>query len=150
MEFTNGVLFIADCNTEKNDSKKIENNNVFQEVPGYMDNIGKNPDTGVIENLSAYPRFYCIGQMGNSKDNISVFHDRDNPYECCIENRDNQTAFQRMIDYKTHEDVNFIKNDLLGSEEDFEFRYVKDDKIIKEKMAEKWQEFVTWMALSTP
>jgi hypothetical protein len=28
--------------------------------------------------------------MGNSKDNIHVFHDESNPLECCIEVADNQ------------------------------------------------------------
>jgi hypothetical protein len=38
-----------------------------------------------------YAKMYSIGQMGNSKDNIEVFHDNTNPLECCIEVKDNQT-----------------------------------------------------------
>jgi hypothetical protein len=37
-----------------------------------------------------YYKMYSIANMGNSKDNIHVFHDQDNPLECCIEVKDNQ------------------------------------------------------------
>ena len=44
------------------------------------------------ELINTHPRFYSIGQMGNSKDNVHVFHDQDNEYECCVEVKDNQSA----------------------------------------------------------
>jgi hypothetical protein len=34
---------------------------------------------------------YSLANMGNSKDNIEVFHDTTNPKECCVEVNDNQT-----------------------------------------------------------
>jgi hypothetical protein len=75
MEFTPGVLFIADKNPKMNDSVPI-NNNVFADTPGY---------TG------QYHKLYSVCNMGNSKKNIHVCHDLDNPLECCVEVSDNQT-----------------------------------------------------------
>ncbi|MBQ7820110.1 MAG: hypothetical protein IJ341_10485 [Bacteroidales bacterium] len=60
---------------------------------------------------------YSIAQMGNSKDNITVFHDNDNPLECCIEVNDNQTPQQWMVS----DDYN--KADIGAEEDYFDFRY---------------------------
>jgi hypothetical protein len=79
MQFTNGVIFITDRNT-KTDSSNGLDNNVFSDVvidgKKYTD--------------SPFAKMYSIGQMGNSKDNVHVFHDVSNPKECCIEVSDNQ------------------------------------------------------------
>jgi hypothetical protein len=40
---------------------------------------------------------YSVGNMGNSKKNIEVFHGAGNNYECCVEVADNNTDAQRMI-----------------------------------------------------
>jgi hypothetical protein len=40
---------------------------------------------------------YSIGNMGNAKKNVEVFHGAGNEYECCIENADNNTSAQRML-----------------------------------------------------
>jgi hypothetical protein len=79
MQFTNGVIFMKDRNTTfstaENADKKL--NNLFGEIPGYIS--------------APYYKFYSLGNMGNSKDNIHVFHDETNPLECCVEVGDNQT-----------------------------------------------------------
>jgi hypothetical protein len=60
--------------TSKTSDKKL--NNVFGEIEGYISD--------------PYPKLYSICNMGNSKDNVHVFHDLTNPLECCIEVKDNQ------------------------------------------------------------
>ena len=79
MQFTNGVLFMVDRNKTFDidaSGDAAKSNNIFGETPGYIDN--------------PYAKFYSLGQMGNSKDNIHVFHDTSNPKECCVEVADNQ------------------------------------------------------------
>ena len=84
MQFKPGVVFIKDYNPlEKindDDPDMTDTHlNVFKEIKGYV----KNP----------YYRLYSIGCMGNSKDNVHVFH---TDTECCIENGDNQLPGQWM------------------------------------------------------
>ena len=80
MQFTNGVIFIKDRNTVYNkNATDPKENNIFGDVDGYMDILPEN---------RSY-RFYSLGQMGISKDNIHVFHDESNEYECCVEVNDN-------------------------------------------------------------
>lgn len=81
MEFIPGVMFIADKNERKNEANN-QKNNLFREVPGYMD---LKPD-------QRYPRLYSIGNMGNAKKNTEVFHGAGNEFECCVENKDNNGA----------------------------------------------------------
>jgi hypothetical protein len=76
MEFKNGVVFLIDNNKTTN-SDTATKNNVFKEIPGYVD--------------KPYARMYSIGNMGNSKKNIDVFHGAGNIYECCVEVADNNT-----------------------------------------------------------
>ena len=83
MEFTNGVLFILDKNKTTNDTENGgKGDNVFKDTEGYIDN--------------PYMKMYSVCNMGNSKDNIEVLHDTENPMECCIENGDNQLPGQWM------------------------------------------------------
>lgn len=82
MEFTPGVLFIKDNNSTTNANGTGDN--AFKDTTNYV----KQP----------YPKLYAVCNMGNSKKNIEVFHDLENPLECCIENRDNQQPGQWMTD----------------------------------------------------
>ena len=84
MEFVNGVLFMQDNNKTfvTSGTYDAKDNNIFGDTVGYISN--------------PYPKFYSLGQMGNSKDNIEVLHDMENPMECCIENGDNQLPGQWM------------------------------------------------------
>lgn len=138
MQFTNGVMFVVDknqtYNTGENDDKKL--NNVFGDTSGYKAN--------------PYAKMYSIAQMGNSKDNIEVFHDNTNPLECCIEVKDNQTPQQWMVsdDYE--------KSDIGEGEDYFEFRYPDGADSVKklgengQRMIDGWNRFVSWMANSNP
>lgn len=132
MQFTNGVIFMEDHNDKfvisKNDDAK--GNNLFGEIGGYIN--------------SPYPRFYSIGQMGNSKDNIHVFHDTSNPKECCIEVTDNQEPQQWMIS------ADYTDNDIDDGNEYYGFRYPKKNKNATQEMRDGWRRFVTWMAESDP
>ena len=58
---------------------------------------------------------YAICNMGNSKENGAVFHDANNPLECCFETKDNNSAICMMTAPITKAD--------LDTESYFEFRY---------------------------
>ena len=94
------------------------------------------------EMINVHPRFYSIGQMGNSKDNIEVFHDTENPLECCIEVNDNQTQVQWMTN------DNYNKSDIGESEDYFSFRYPEESR--NESHINGWNRLVSWMAHSNP
>lgn len=83
MQFTPGVLFIKDNNQTTNDSNPVKNN-AFKEIGGYVQD--------------PYYKVYSICNMGNAKKNTNVFHDEDNPFECCVEVTDNQTRGQWMTE----------------------------------------------------
>lgn len=140
MQFTNGVIFIKDRNTVYNkNATDPKENNIFGDVDGYMDILPEN---------RSY-RFYSLGQMGNSKDNIHVFHDESNEYECCVEVNDNQEPQQWMISDK-YED-----SDIDDNNEYYGFRYPDklEEVLTKEKgqdMVNGWRRLVTWMAHSNP
>ena len=131
MQFTNGVLFMVDRNKTFDidaSGDAAKSNNIFGETPGYIDN--------------PYAKFYSLGQMGNSKDNIHVFHDTSNPKECCIEVADNQMPQQWMVS------DNYNKTDIGAKEGYFEFRYPEDD--YTQEMVDGWNRLVYWMAHSNP
>ena len=161
MEFTNGVLFLLDKNKTTNDTENGgKGDNVFKDTPGYIDN--------------PYVKMYSICNMGNSKDNVEVFHDTENPMECCIENGDNQRPGQWMTipqgGYK--EGDSFIAVDLTsisreektlcpdgqerfnrdlweaGMDEIYEFRYPDGIDEVKEKFPEQAEALITgWYRL---
>ena len=83
MQFTPGVMFILDHN-QLTDSNERDKNNVFKDTPGYVN--------------EPYFKMYSICNMGNSKKNTEVFHDVENPLECCVEVTDNQTKGQWMTE----------------------------------------------------
>lgn len=106
MEFTPGVLFIKDLNKETNDKENGgKGDNVFKDTPGYLN--------------KPYAKMYSVCNMGNSKDNITVFHDLENPMECCVENGDNQLPGQWMTTpqggYKVGD--SFVAVDLMSIDE---------------------------------
>lgn len=83
---------------------------------------------------------YAICNMGNSKKNLNVFHDKDNPSECCIETLDNNSTHCLMLD------PSFSIAD-LDSEDFFEFRYPDNPT---NEMKQAFVSFVQWMASSNP
>lgn len=139
MQFTNGVIFVTDKN-QKVDDKKGITNNVFAEI---VSNGKKYID-------APYAKMYSIGQMGNSKKNVHVFHDESNPLECCIEVGDNQMPQQWMVsDEYNHGDIG-------EKQKFFEFRYPDGVEDVKkrgengQRMIDGWNNFVSWMAHSNP
>ena len=82
---------------------------------------------------------YAICNMGNSKDNGSVFHDANNPLECCIETKDNNSAICMMTTTLTQEE--------LDTEDYFEFRYPKSPT---QAMKDAFISFVNWCASRNP
>lgn len=105
MEFTPGVVFIKDKNPQTKDTEYGgKGDNVFKDTLGYCATTNEDGT----ELTSAWPKMYAIGCMGNSKDNIEVFHDTENPFECCIENGDNQLPGQWMVDVQGGYTVNKI------------------------------------------
>lgn len=140
MEFNSGVVFIKDNNPVDNfigaDGNAQEGlflqANVFSDVEGYA--------------ADPYYRQYAIGNMGNDKKNIEVFHDTENPKACCVENADNQKATQHMtveIPYSTEE-----ADSTIWTDEDYEFRYPDEGATLEMKNA--FERLVNWMAVSNP
>lgn len=134
MEFTPGVLFLIDRNTQWSDTDIVKNN-VFGETPGYIQN--------------PYPKLYAICNMGNSKKNTEVFHAKG---EICMEVADNQAPQQWMVD------DNFVDENIdppkgSGTKEYYAFRYPdgREDALKEDAEAiNKWRRFVSWMAHSNP
>ena len=83
---------------------------------------------------------YAICNMGNSKNNSAVFHDLDNPLECCIETKDNNSTHCMMLDPAF--DVA-----TLDSEDYFEFRYPKSPT---DDMKNAFVRLVRWFANGNP
>ena len=138
MEFDFGVVFVKDNNP--NDSYKDSDGepseiayldaNVFADTAGYVD--------------EPYYKQYSIGNMGNDKKNVEIFHDTENPLACCVEVANNQTDKQFMIENITLNDV------AADNTENFEFRYPDGNGEASAEMKAGWVRFVNWMADSNP
>ena len=83
---------------------------------------------------------YAICNMGNSKNNSAVFHDLDNPLECCIETKDNNSTHCMMLDPT-------FNVDQLDSEDYFEFRYPESPT---DDMKTAFINLVHWFANGNP
>ena len=137
MEFNSGVVFIKDKNPETNyygeenkpDTATYLNANCFLDTPGYASN--------------PYYKMYAIGNMGNDKKNVNVFHDTSNPMALCVEVADNQNPEHWMTT-----SVNMSQFDL---EKPFhEFRYPDGNDKANETQKQAWLDFVNWMVASNP
>lgn len=157
MEFHSGVVFIKDNN--KNLDYYDDNGDPKSEL--YLD-----CNVFLDENYTKAPFFkmYSIGNMGNDKKNINVFHDITNPRAACVEVADNQNAEHWMT--LINEDA-FIEK-VIGYDEDgkeitegpyYEFRYgvvenedMADNEqgITEESQREDFMRFVRWMAHNDP
>ena len=138
MEFRSGVVFIKDNN-------KIIN---------YLDNEGKPDvdlylaanifaDEGTNYTNNPYYKFYSIGNMGNDKKNVEIFHDVNNPKACCVEVCNNQTAEQQMI---VPVDMSAWTKESL----DYEFRYPDGNDEATNEQKQAFIDFVNWMASCNP
>ena len=147
-----GILFVKDNNENLNYGvEHAVENNVFNDTPNYLEN--------------KYYKMYAICNMGNSKKNIDVFHDKTNPYECCIEILDNQRPEQQMVSFSQMAIDNHIENNLEAAvytddqgndQKAYEFRFPKSKDMKKnnpEKIVEfsnAWFRFVSWMMENNP
>lgn len=157
MEFNSGVVFIKDNNTitnyfnndNKPDVGKYLEANIFLDTPGYTS--------------KPYYKMYAIGNMGNDKKNIHIFHDITNPKACCVEVLDNQNAEHWMTIY--NEDA--FKEKVVGQDPDtgkdiiegpyYEFRYSVEDceatdlqGVTVASQEKNFLDFVKWMSESNP
>ena len=117
MEFAMGIQFIKDSGTIPDDSHFV----LFGDNKYHM---------------------YSIGNLGNSKKNVHVFHDLSNPTEVCIEVNDNDKDQMRMV------------SDDLSAEDwsgdvYFGMRY-PDTKNPSQAIRNAWQRLVSWMAACNP
>lgn len=119
MEFSMGVQFIKDS--------------------------GEVPDTDhfVLFGDNKY-HMYSIGNMGNSKKNVHVFHDLSNPNDCCIEVGNNLNDLCRMVDDDMSNSIWYG-----GSDKSFEMRYPDTDSP-SQSIINGWQRLVSWMASRNP
>lgn len=156
MEFNSGVIFILDENDEidyyGDDNKPSRDGyleaNIFLDTKDYT----KKP----------FYKMYAIGNMGNDKKNVHVFHDIENPKACCVEVADNQNAEHWMTVYNP----DAFKEKVIGQDENgkditegpyYEFRYSVDDCETADKQGitaniqeKAFMDFVKWMAESDP
>lgn len=119
MEHHIGVQFIRDRHEDNEPASAA----LFTDVDPHGDNY----------------HMYAICNMGNSKDNGNVFHDANNPLECCIETKDNNSAICMMTAQLSLAD--------LDSEDYFEFRYPKKPT---NAMKTAFINFVNWMYSLNP
>lgn len=85
---------------------------------------------------------YAIVNMGNSKNNGEVFHDANNPLECCFETKDNNSAVCMMTAPLTEE--------ALDTEDFFEFRYPTNKSARTSAMKQAFINFCNWMCSCNP
>lgn len=164
MRFESGVIFLLDRNPkfdylDENGDPKSEiclKSNAFINPtnPDWERNYASNP----------YFKMYAIGNMGNDKKNLNVFHDITNPRAACVEVCDNQNAEHWMT--IVNED-SFIKK-VIGKDENgkditegpyYEFRYglVENEElaggdhgITEQTQRDDFMRLVSWMAHNDP
>jgi hypothetical protein len=135
MEFNSGVVFVKDNNSVddiigkdgKPSLSKYLEANVFSDTEDYT--------------KAPYYKMYAIGNMGNDKKNVEVFHDTDNPEACCVEVKDNQNPEHWMSKYVTSAAFN---------DDYYEFRYPDGNEEASNEMKTAWIDFVNWMASCDP
>ena len=140
MQFESGVVFVKDNNpkgTYLGTGKIEDKTSSYLAANCFLDTSRK----GIPYYQDPYYKMYAIGNMGNDKKNVEVFHDTENPKACCIEVLDNQNAAHWMT----------VPTDLSTFDlEDpyYEFRYPEEGASVEMKQA--WVDFVNWMAASNP
>lgn len=158
MGFHSGVIFIRDHNTETNylDENKEPKTALALKANTFFD------DTSYVNN--PFFKMYSIGNMGNDKKNLNVYHDLTNPYASCVEVLDNQNAEHWMT--VINEDA--FEEKVIGYDEDgkeivegpyYEFRYglTENEDLINNAegiteavQKEHFMRFVRWMARNDP
>ena len=138
MQFESGVVFIKD----NNKTTHYYNDNGEPDRDGYL-NANTFLDT---KDYTTKPYFkqYAIGNMGNDKKNVEVFHDTEGgSMVMCVEVTDNQNAEHWMT-----VSTNMSQFDL---EKPFhEFRYPDGNDKATTEQKQAWLDFVNWMVASNP
>lgn len=164
MRFHSGVVFLRDHNPE---FKYLDENGDPKSEIYLTSNAFINPENSEWEKsykAEPYFKMYSIGNMGNDKKNINVFHDITNPRAACVEVADNQNAEHWMTVY--NEDA-FIKK-VIGQDEEgkditegpyYEFRYGvvenedmedNDQGITEDSQRADFLRLVQWFAENDP
>lgn len=141
MEFKTGVMFIKDNNpiinyTDANGKPNVE---LYLKANIYA-------DEGTKYTNNPYYKFYSIGNMGNDKKNVEVFHDISNPKACCVEISSNNSALQQMIE-KAPMSVWEITD---KKSMEYEFRYPDGNDKATNEQKQAFIDFEHWMANSNP
>jgi len=158
MGFHSGVIFIRDHNPETNylNENKEPKTAIALEANVFFD------DKEYVK--APYFKMYSIGNMGNDKKNLNVFHDLTNPRAACVEVLDNQNAEHWM----TIINEDSFEEKVIGYDEEgkeitegpfYEFRYgvVENEDLENNEQGiteltqrEDFMRFVRWMAKNDP
>lgn len=140
MEFKTGVMFIKDNNKIINYYKDGE-----PDVGLYLAaNIFADEGTNYTNN--PYYKFYSIGNMGNDKKNVEVFHDTTNPKACCVEVCSNNSVLQQMLEPAPMSVWKITDKNSM----EYEFRYPDGNDEATEEQKQAFIDFEHWMASSNP
>lgn len=164
MRFHSGVVFLRDHNTQ---FKHLDENGDPKSEIYLESNAFINPENKEWEKKYAeepYFKMYSIGNMGNDKKNLNVFHDTTNPRAACVEVLDNQNAEHWMTVFNPD---GFIKK-VVGQDAEgkditkgpyYEFRYglaenedlVNNEQgITEESQRQDFLRFAEWLATNDP
>ena len=157
MKFHSGVVFIRDNNTNINylNADGEPDTALYLKANTFLDaNYVKSP----------YFKMYAIGNMGNDKKNLNVFHDITNPRAACVEvtNNQNEEHWMTVINEDAFDEKIIGKDDEGKDIVDgpfYEFRYgiIENDDmadneqgITEASQREDFMRFVRWMARHDP
>ena len=164
MRFHSGVVFLRDHNTQfkyldENGDPKSE---IYLESNAFINPT--NPDWEKKYAEEPYFKMYSIGNMGNDKKNLNVFHDITNPRAACVEVLDNQNAEHWMTIFNNKA----FEKEVVGQDEEgkditkgpyYEFRYglVENEDLLENEegitVAQQEQDFLRlaeWFATNDP
>ena len=88
MQFESGVIFVKDNNpvdTYLGTGSVEDKTSSYLAANCFLDTVRN----GVKYPKDPYYKMYAIGNMGNDKKNVEVFHDVENEKACCVEVTDN-------------------------------------------------------------
>lgn len=146
MQFNNGVVFVKDhnpnviLNMEGSDTAEINTSILHSNV--FFDTVGYDP-------ANPYYKQYAIGNMGNSKDNVEIFHSVDDPACACVEIPDNNNDYYLMKIVIPEDDYEIFVDEDDNSPE-YEFRFPDGNDEASDFQKKAWIRFVRWMALRNP
>lgn len=142
MQFESGVIFVKDNNpvdTYLGTGSIEDKTSSYLAANCFLDTVRN----GVKYPKDPYYKMYAIGNMGNDKKNVEVFHDVENEKACCVEVTDNQNSFHWM--------TNTIDMSQFNLKDPYhEFRYPDGNDKASEAQKQAWVDFVNWMAHSDP